>query len=213
MLDALYKMNLKVTDIMGTGTKTLHFKHKNLVFKDSLSFLNMQLTNFTNAFGLEELKKGWFPHKFSKLEHLQYEGPIPALRYYEPQHMDAKKKKACEDWHAEEVLKGEVWNFKKELLSYCESEVKLLKEGCLKFAEDTKRDARFNPFLQCITIASTSHYFWRNFQMEPSTIAVEPPHGWGGLKTSQSKVAFQWLYYQDKQLGGNRIKHARNGAE
>ena len=63
MLDALYKMNLKVTDIMGTGTKTLHFKHKSLVFKDSLSFLNMQLTNFTNAFGLEELKKGWFPHK------------------------------------------------------------------------------------------------------------------------------------------------------
>ena len=67
MLDALYKMNLKVTDIMGTGTKTLHFKHKSLVFKDSLSFLNMQLTNFTNAFGLEELKKGWFPHTFSKL--------------------------------------------------------------------------------------------------------------------------------------------------
>ena len=74
---------------------------------------------------------------FSKLENLQHEGPIPALRYYEPQHMDAKKKKACEDWHAEEVLKGEDWNFKKELLSYCESDVKLLKEGCLKFAEDT----------------------------------------------------------------------------
>ena len=49
--------------------------------------------------------------------------------------------------------------------------------------------------------------------MEPNTIAVEPPHGWGGLKTSQSKVAFQWLYYQDQQLGGNRIKHAGNGGE
>ena len=92
MLDALYNMNLKVTDIMGTGTKTLHFKHKSLVFKDSLSFLNMSLTNFINTFGLEELKKGWFPHKFSKLENLNYEGTIPALHYYEPQHMDAKKK-------------------------------------------------------------------------------------------------------------------------
>ena len=99
--------------------------------------------------------------------------------------------------------------FSKELLSYCESDVKLLKEGCLKFAEDTKRDAGFNPLLQCINFASTCHYFWRNFQMKPSTIAVEPPHGGSGLKTSQSKVAFQWLYYQDKQLGGNRIKHAR----
>ena len=64
MLDALYNMNLKVTDIMGTGTKTLHFKN------------------------------------------LNYEGTIPALHYYEPQQMDAKKKKDCEDWHAEEVLRG-----------------------------------------------------------------------------------------------------------
>ena len=66
---------------------------------------------------------------------------------------------------------------------------------------------------QCITIASTTHYFWRNDQMEPKTIAVEPLHGWGGLKTCQSKVAFQGLFYEDKQLGENRIKRARNDGE
>ena len=82
MIDALYKMNLKVTDIMATGTKALHFKHRNLKFKDSLSFLNTPLTNFTKTFGLTELKKGWFPHKFSKPENLEYEGTIPDLRYY-----------------------------------------------------------------------------------------------------------------------------------
>ena len=49
--------------------------------------------------------------------------------------------------------------------------------------------------------------------MEPKTIAMEPPHGWGGLKTLQSKIAFQWLYYQDQQLGGNCIKHVRSGGE
>lgn len=211
--NTLYKQNVKVTDIMGTGTKMLHFKHKNFIFKDSLSFLNMPVTNFTKTFGLTELKKGWFPHKFSKLENLKYEGEIPDLHYYEPQHMDEEKKKACEDWHAEQVAKGEVWNFQQDLLSYCESDVKLLKEGCLKFAEDTQQDAGFNPLTQCITIASTTHYFWRKHQMEPKTIAVEPPHGWGELKTCHSKGAFQWLFYEDKQLGGNRIKHARNGGE
>ena len=66
LVNSLYKQNLKVTDIMGTGTKMLHFKHKNLIFKDSQSFLNVPLTNFTKTFGLTELKKGWFPHKFSK---------------------------------------------------------------------------------------------------------------------------------------------------
>ena len=68
IMNSLYKLNLKVTDIMGTGTKMLHFKHQNLIFKDSLSFLNMPLANFTKTFGLVELKKGFFPHKFSKLE-------------------------------------------------------------------------------------------------------------------------------------------------
>ena len=88
-----------------------------------------------------------------------------------------------------------------------------MKEGCLRLAEDTQRDAGFNPLTQCITMASTTHYFWSNHQMEPKTIAMEPPHGWGGLKTLQSKIAFQWLYYQDQQLGGNCIKHVRSGGE
>ena len=127
--------------------------------------------------------------------------------------MKVEKKEECETWHAKKVLKGAVWNFRKELLSYCKSDVKLMKECCLKFAEDTKRNAGFNPLLQCITIASTCHHFWRNFEMEPKTIAVEPLHGWGGLKTSQNKIAFQWLYYQDKQLEGKRIEHARNKGE
>ena len=126
-MNSLYKQNLKVTDIMGTGTRMLHFKHKKLIFKDSLSFLNMPLANFTKTLGLVKLKKGFFPHKFSKLENLQYEGEIPPLHFYEPQHMDEEKKKACEVRHAEQVAKGEIWNFQQEFLSYCESDVRLMK--------------------------------------------------------------------------------------
>jgi len=155
--NSLYKQNLKVTDQMGTGTKVLHFKHENLVFKDSLSFLNMPLTSFPKTFGLTELKKGFFPLSFSKLKNLQYEGKIPDLKYFEPEQMSEDKKEECEEWHAEQVSKGESWNFQKEMLEYCESDVKLLKEGCLKFAEDTQRDAGFNPLTGCITIASTCH--------------------------------------------------------
>ena len=121
--------------------------------------------------------------------------------------MSEDKKKQCEEWHAEQVSKGENWNFQTEMLKYCKSDMKLLKEGCLKFAEDTQRDAGFNPLTQCITIASTTHYYWRNYLMEQKAIAVQPPHSWGGLKTNQSKIALQWLYIQNKKLGGNRIKH------
>ena len=49
--------------------------------------------------------------------------------------------------------------------------------------------------------------------MIPESIAVEPTHGWGGIKTAQSKIGFQWLFYQNNKLGGNRIKHAGNFGE
>ena len=213
IIKQLYDMNLKVEKVLSTGQKTLYFECGRLKFKDSLSFLNMPLSNFTKTFGLTEIKKGWFPHRFNKPENFDYEGPIPELEYYEPKHMTTAKKKECEEWHRDQVLKGESWNMKKEMLSYCESDVQLLKEGCMKFVEDFTNDAGFNPLTHCITIASACHYFWRNYQMEAKTIAVEPITGWGGLKTSQSKVALEWLYVQDQKLGGNRIKHARNGGE
>ena len=71
--------------------------------------------------------------------------------------MNTKKKEAVEKWHGEEVLKGESWNFKKELLEYCESDVKLLKEGCLAFAADFEKECKFNPLKENITIASACH--------------------------------------------------------
>ena len=213
IIKQLYDMNLKVSKVLMTGQKILYFEHRQIRFKDSLSFLNMPLENFTKTFDLTEVKKGFFPHAFNKEENQDYVGLIPDLKYYETHCMSSKKKEAVEKWHAEQVLKGEQWNFKKELLAYCQSDVKLLKEGCLKFAEDFEKECGFNPLKENITIASACHNFWRNHQMIPYSIAVEPPHGWSGIKPAQSKIGFQWLHIQDQKLGGNRIKHAGNGGE
>lgn len=191
----------------------LHFKHKSLTFKDSLSFLNIPLANFPKTFGLTELKKGFFPNKFSTLENLQYEGTILDLKYYEPEHMTEDKKNECEEWHAEQVSNGESLNFQREMLEYCKSDIQLSREGCLKSAQGTMQHAGFNPLTQCITIASTTYYYWRNYRMKPKPIAVEPAHGWGELKTNQSKIALEWLCVQDQQLGGHCIKHTRNVGE
>ncbi|CAH3188131.1 unnamed protein product [Porites lobata] len=199
-------------------------KHRELVFADiecsidnnrrfTPNLICFERETFTKTFGLTELKKGYFPHSFNRKENQNYEGLIPDLKYYETNCMNTKKKEAVEKWHGEEVLKGESWNFKKELLEYCESDVKLLKEGCLAFAADFEKECKFNPLKENITIASACHNFWRNNQMIPYSIAVEPPHGWSGIKPAQSKIGFQWLHIQDQKLGGNRIKHAANGGE
>ena len=213
IIKQLFDMNLKVSKVLMTGQKILYFECDQLKFKDSMSFLNMPLKNFTKTFGLTELKKGFFPHAFNREENQDYEGSIPDLKYYDTKCMNSKKKEAVEKWHAEQVLKGERWIFKQELLEYCESDVKLLKEGCLMFAADFETECKFNPLKENITIASACHNFWRNHQMIPYSIAVEPPFGWSGITPAQSKIGFQWLYIQDQKLGGNRIKHAANGGE
>ena len=214
IIKQLYDMNLKVSKVLMTGQRILYFECGNLKFKDSMPFLNMPLEKFKDTFGLTELKKGYFPHKFNTEENQDYEGSIPELKYYETDCMNSKKKEAVEKWHAEEVIKGETsWNFKKELLEYCQSDVKLLKEGCLIFARDFEKECGFNPLKENITIASACHNFWRNNQMIPYSIAVEPSHGWSGMKPAQSKNGFQWLHLQDQKLGGNRIRHAGNGGE
>ena len=213
IIKQLLDMNLKVSKVLMTGQKILYFECGQLKFKDSMSFLNMPLEAFPKTFGLKELKKGYFPHAFNREENQDYEGPIPELEYYETQCMSSKKKEAVEKWHSEQVLEGKTWNFKKELLEYCQSDVKLLKEGCLMFAADFHQECGFNPLKDNITVASACHNFWRNSQMIPYSVAVEPPHGWSGITPAQSKIGFQWLYLQDQALGGNRIKHAGNGGE
>ena len=121
-------MNLKLEKVLSTGQKTLYFEQgKKFNFKDSLSFLNMPLDEFTKTFNFQELKKGWFPHKFNTPENLEYEGTIPDLDYYEPQHMKSSKKEALKKWHAEQVLKGDVWNTWNEMPDYCKSDLKLMK--------------------------------------------------------------------------------------
>ena len=116
IIKQLFDMNVKVSKVLMTGQKILYFECGQLKFKDSMSFLNMPLENFTKTFGLTELKKGYFPHKFNREENLNYEGLIPDLKYYETNCINTKKKEVVEKWHTEELLKGEIWNFRKELL-------------------------------------------------------------------------------------------------
>lgn len=49
--------------------------------------------------------------------------------------------------------------------------------------------------------------------MTPNTIASEPLYGWG-MQSNHSKVALEWLHWQDSQLSASRIfQHAGNVGE
>lgn len=110
---------------------------------------------------MQELHKGFFPHAINLECHFEYSGPYPSVENYNPDDMESKKRDRFLTWHARKVAEDAVFDFQEELLKYCESDVKLLKEGCLKFVQEFQEIAGFNPLIESITIASACNLFWR----------------------------------------------------
>ena len=197
----------RLVEQLRNGCKLLQVQHDRIRFIDSLSFFQMPLSAFPKTFGLTELCKGYFPHKFNHPDHQNYVGPIPALDYYMPETMSPEGKQALETWHRKQ--RDKVFDFKKEFLDYCKSDVRLLKEGCLTFKRLFETLTGFNPF-DHITIASACNRDLRMNRMIPNSIASEPVRGWKN-NINYSKVAMEWLTWctQEQQT----IQHARNAGE
>ena len=89
----------------------------------------------------------------------------------------------------------------------------ILKAASLKLIQEFQEEAGFNPVEKCVTIASACNLFWRRELVPEDTVAIEPLNGWHGNQVNQSKVALEWLCYEDFKLGENRLHHVRNGSE
>ena len=221
VLDEFYKQKICPEQIVN-GAKILSMTVDKLKFIDSMCFLQMPLSGFTKAFGLKELKKGFFPHFFNTLENQSYVGEIPSEDYYDPSGMSNSRRKEFEAWHKARRDEGYEFDFRKELIAYCQSDVRLLKEGCMKFQEDFETLAKFNPMAHCITIASACNVYYRKMCLIPNTIASEPIRGWHDKGKPHSKAALEWLYWKEhclRQRDPNasteedRIAHAGNRGE
>ena len=215
IIEELYKQGMKVADQLTTGAKTLKctyfYETTGITFKDSLCFMPMALSELPGMFNFEELHKGWFPHAFHTRENLRYRGLIPAKEYLQAQAMKLKKRKQIDTWYAAQVEKNELYDLWKELNKYCHSDIMVLKAACEAFIQKFQEEVGFNPLGNCATIASACNLFYRRELLPENTIAIEPMNGWRGACVNQSHIALEWLSYEDSKLGGNRIRHVRNG--
>ena len=173
-----YYADNRIVQQLRNVCKLLEVKHDHIRFIDSMSFFQMPLSAFPKTFGLTELCKGYFRHKFNLPgdRYQNYVGILPSLDYYMPKTMSPEDRHAFETWHQEQRDQGVVFDFKKELREYCESDVRLLKQGCLTFKRLFEDLTGFNP-----------------------SIASEPTRGWRN-KINQSTPALHWLTWCDHQL-------------
>ena len=186
--------------------------------KDSLNFFQMALSKLPKTFGLQELKKGCFPHFFNKPENSHYIGPLPDKKWYGPETMMKAAREEFEAWHDKLTGEGYVFDMRQELRDYCQSDVQILHQSCKVFRANFKQISAtttnpegIDPFLCSLTLPSACNLLYRTNYLTPDTIALIPQDGYQNAK-NQSFKAGEWLHWESLMTGID-IKHAYNGGE
>ncbi|KAK3100662.1 hypothetical protein FSP39_023320 [Pinctada imbricata] len=125
---------MKPDKIIYSGSKIMYMyigNKLNLRFLDSLNFLPGQLSKLPQLFELEELCKGFFPHKFNTKGNQNYSGRFPPPEDYGYETMSSARRKDFLLWYREK--ESETFHFQTEMLKYCRSDVDILRRACLKF--------------------------------------------------------------------------------
>lgn len=146
-------------------------KDFNIRFVDSYRLIPIPLRAFPKSFGLTEVSKGYFPYRFLSAETRTYVGEIPGLEWFDFDCMKPHDREDALKWHAS--MKGKEISIMDLCWEYCESDVLLLKQGCLSF-RDIYMEQTGNEVdpLQYITIASVCMTIYRRFHLPESTIGV-----------------------------------------
>jgi hypothetical protein len=184
------------------GTKLMLLEVCKIKIIDSHNFVASPLSAFPKTFGLNVLKKGYFPHYFNTNENQNYVGPIPDAPYYG---FDTKAKTARQEflkWHAAKVKENYVFDFQKEFIEYCDSDVDILRRVCLELRKQFLEIANIDPF-QYITIAGVCMAIYRTKYLQPKTIAIIKDD----KKEMYSKGSISWLNKFEN------VRHALNGGE
>ena len=179
-------------------------------FIDSLNFIPMGLAKFPKTFAQPELCKGYFPHLFNKDANQNYVGPIPCQNDYGVNSMKPAEREAFITWHQEQVENNYVFDFRKEIIKYCRSDVDILAKCCLMYREMFKDITDIDPFGKSTTIASYCQQVYCTNFLQKDTIAIFS-HA-RQLKTKQSAEAIKWLSYTAEKEDID-IQHVKNGGE
>ncbi len=108
-----------------------------------MNFLPMRLAALPKAFGLTELRKGYFPHYFNTRENQTYVGPYPESHYYGADYMGKEDRAQFLDWHSRQTG---VFDFAAEMKAYCVSDVDILRRSCIRFRELLVEATGVEPF-------------------------------------------------------------------
>jgi hypothetical protein len=180
-----------VSEDIARGRKFLQVSYPKmeLVFKDSLSFIPTSLRKCSSEFGIDEFRKGHFPHKWMTANQfiaLEEKNGIwdhhPAAHFFETDFRDEDDCKEAVQWIHQFTQQSGPWNAKQDAIEYCISDTLLLSETLKRFRAETMHMCEtverpqdcdpepFDPFVYT-TLASAMMEFYLSQCLPLDTIA------------------------------------------
>lgn len=186
----MIRRKIKSSDIVIGNTIICSIaKQGSIRFIDSYRFIGIALRNFPDAFGFEDISKGWFPYEFLNEDTLNYVGPMPDENYFAFDSMKPKERLKGKNWHRQNA--GKEINLFEMCLEYCIDDVKILKQGCELFQDMFLEISEVNPFAY-MTIASTCMALFRRLYLGKKQI---------GLFRNEERVNEHIVRWQAKFIG------------
>ncbi|PIC12835.1 hypothetical protein B9Z55_028194 [Caenorhabditis nigoni] len=205
------KFLLSGTTILSATVKV--DKKNTLTFRDSVKYLQMSLDQLPKAFNLETKSKGTFPYMFN---HPDRHGTVlphhPPAEYYEPNRMSIKKREEFLKWYDE--VKDREFDFDKEFLAYCQTNVDILTEAIVKFIETCNQTnaSKWNPIIQCPTLPSFLMFIMTHEHIGDGDIGYIPENGWPGR--NNSVFALKYILWLEREKPWLKLQHKlRRGGE
>jgi hypothetical protein len=138
----LWKVKGWVSQDICRGRKFLQLSYPKyeLTFRDSLCFIPTTLRSLSSDFGIEEFRKGYFPHKWMTVERFLSIPPNgivehPGAEFFESD-LSKKEQKEFQEFLSE-FLKLKDWNVQQDAIEYCISDTILLSETLKRFRDET----------------------------------------------------------------------------
>jgi hypothetical protein len=193
--------------VIKRGTKILTLNIKHIQFLDSLSFLPMPLSSLPKTFGIESLEKGLFPHKFNQPKNWNAElNGLPPIEFYLTERMSEQEKTKFFNWYNSN--KHLPFNFKNEIIKYCQTDVKILMRSVMCFRELWKEIFSIDILTRNITLAQAVFEVYKLNFLKPMSIAIIPQHGYD-RKRKQSYISNAWLDFMQLSRTNDILREYR----
>ena len=210
ILHQVISLGVKLPKLIMNGNSIMKLELNGVRLIDSFNFMSCALAKFPDTFGLHEMKKGYFPHWANTDQFCSYVGPYLDVKYYKPDSMSKEGREKFMVWYNEKVEQSVIFDFQKEIESYCRSDVDILRRGCGQFRKVFMKHGGIDPLLESVTIADACNKVWRQNYLPKGKIAIISSKDPSQRRFSMKAIRWIQSIANEKSI---YIQHARNDGE